>query len=78
MQRGKRYKVAAENIDRISFYSLEDAVPMIKKSGGANFDETVELSANLGVDPRHADQQVRGTVVLPHGTGRKVSVLSSS
>jgi len=75
MHRGKKYKAAAENIDRMTFYTLEEAVPMLKKAGTASFDETVELSANLGVDPRHADQQVRGTVVLPHGTGRKVSVL---
>lgn len=75
MERGKKYKAAAENIDRMTFYSLDDAVPLLKKLGTAKFDETVELSANLGVDPRHADQQVRGTVVLPHGTGKEVKVL---
>ncbi|MEJ2720372.1 MAG: 50S ribosomal protein L1 [bacterium] len=75
MERGKKNKTAAANIDRMTFYSLEDAVPLLKKLGTAKFDETVELSANLGVDPRHADQQVRGTVVLPHGTGKEVKVL---
>ncbi|UCH83982.1 MAG: 50S ribosomal protein L1 [Candidatus Latescibacterota bacterium] len=75
MNRGKRYKAAAEKIDRMTFHSLEEAIPLLKGAGTARFDETVELSANLGVDPRHADQQVRGTVVLPHGTGRSVKVL---
>ena len=75
MKRGKKYKAAAEKIERMKFYSLEEAVPLLKGIGTTKFDETVELSANLGVDPRHADQQVRGTVVLPHGTGRKVKVL---
>ena len=75
MKRGKKYKVAAEKIERLKFYTLEEAVPLLKEMGTTKFDETVELSANLGVDPRHADQQVRGTVVLPHGTGRKVKVL---
>ncbi|UCG52278.1 MAG: 50S ribosomal protein L1 [Candidatus Latescibacterota bacterium] len=75
MKRGKKYKAAAEKADRMTFYSLEAAVPLLKGMGTAKFDETVELSANLGVDPRHADQQVRGTVVLPHGTGKSVRVL---
>jgi large subunit ribosomal protein L1 len=75
MKRGKKYTAAAEKIERMKFYSLEEAVPLLKESGTAKFDETVELSANLGVDPRHADQQVRGTVVLPHGTGKAVRVL---
>jgi large subunit ribosomal protein L1 len=75
MKRGKKYNAAAENVDRVKYYSLEEAVPLLKQFGTAKFDETVELSANLGVDPRHADQQVRGTVVLPHGTGKKVRVL---
>jgi large subunit ribosomal protein L1 len=56
-------------------YTLEEAVPLVKQAGTAKFDETIEISANLGVDPRHADQQVRGTVVLPHGTGKSVRVL---
>ena len=75
MKQGKKYKAVAEKIERTKFYSLEEAVPLLKEMGTTKFDETVELSANLGVDPRHADQQVRGTVVLPHGTGRKVKVL---
>jgi large subunit ribosomal protein L1 len=75
MKRGKNYRAQAEKIDRTKHYELEEAVPLLKSLGTAKFDETVELSANLGVDPRHADQQVRGTVVLPHGTGKSVRVL---
>ncbi|MDH3215752.1 MAG: 50S ribosomal protein L1 [Candidatus Krumholzibacteria bacterium] len=75
MKRGKNYKAAASKIDKEKRYDLKEAVPLLKQMTTAKFDETVELSANLGVDPRHADQQVRGTVVLPHGTGRKVRVL---
>lgn len=75
MKRGKNYKATAEAVDRSKHYSLEEAVPLVKQSAKAKFDETIELSANLGVDPRHADQQVRGTVVLPHGTGKTVRVL---
>jgi large subunit ribosomal protein L1 len=75
MKRGKKYNAAAEKVDRMKYYTLEEAVPILKQFVTAEFDETVELSANLGVDPRHADQQVRGTVVLPHGTGKKVRVL---
>lgn len=75
MKRGKRYRAAAEKVDREKQYDIKDAVPLLKSLQAAKFDETVELSANLGVDPRHADQQVRGTVVLPHGTGRAVRVL---
>jgi len=75
MQRGKRYSKAADNIDRETLYELPDAVAKVKAACTAKFDETIELSAKLGVDPRHADQQVRGTVVLPHGTGKAVKVL---
>jgi large subunit ribosomal protein L1 len=75
MKRGKKYQEVAKKIDRTKLYLLEEAVPLIKESATAKFDETIELSANLGVDPRHADQQVRGTVVLPHGTGKAVRVL---
>ena len=64
-----------EKIERTDLYNLEVAVTKVKEVGTAKFDETIELSAKLGVDPRHADQQVRGTVVLPHGTGREVRVL---
>jgi len=75
MKKGKKYTVAAEKLEKGKFYMLEEAITVLKEVGVAKFDETVELSANLGVDPRHADQQVRGTVILPHGTGRKVRVL---
>jgi large subunit ribosomal protein L1 len=75
MQRGKRYRSAAETIDKTNSYELSEAVSKVKAACTAKFDETIELSANLGVDPRHADQQVRGTVVLPHGTGKEVKVL---
>ena len=75
MKKGKKYKAATEKLEKDKFYALEEAISAIKEVGTAKFDETVELSANLGVDPRHADQQVRGTVILPHGTGKKVRVL---
>lgn len=75
MKHGKKYDEAATSIDGEKLYSLEEAVSIVKDASFAKFDETVEIAANLGVDPRHADQQVRGTVVLPHGTGRSVRVL---
>ena len=71
---GKRTQAAREKIDRDALYSIEDAIPMVKDAATAKFDETVEVSMNLGVDPRHADQMVRGTVSLPNGTGRTVRV----
>jgi large subunit ribosomal protein L1 len=71
---GKRLKSAYEGIDRTKFYALGDAVTEIKGRAKAKFDETVEISMNLGVDPRHADQMVRGVVELPHGTGKTVRV----
>ena len=71
---GKRTQAAREKIDRDALYSIEDAVPMVKEAATAKFDETIEVSINLGVDPRHADQMVRGTVSLPNGTGRDVRV----
>ena len=71
---GKRLKAAAELIDRNRNYTIEDAVGTIKQVAGAKFDETIEVSLSLGVDPRHADQMVRGAVTLPHGTGRTVRV----
>lgn len=73
-KRGKAYKQAAALVDGDRLYSLEEAVAIVKKAAWAKFDETVEVAMKLGVDPRHADQQVRGTVVLPHGTGRQVRV----
>jgi len=75
MKRGKRYKTAAGEYEKQGAYELDKAVELVKAVATAKFDETIELSAQLGVDPRHADQQVRGTVVLPHGTGRTVRVL---
>lgn len=75
MKKGKRYLEAAKLIDKTSVYDLEEAVSLIKKSASAKFDETVEAHLRLGVDGRHADQQVRGAVVLPHGTGKAVKVL---
>jgi len=75
MKRGKNYTNAASNIEPLKHYTIGEAVPVLKKLGTTKFDENIELSAKLGVDPRHADQQVRGTVVLPHGTGKTVKVL---
>lgn len=75
MKRGKRYKEALSLYDKTASYDLEEALDILLKLPKAKFDETVELSVRLGVDPRHADQQVRGTVVLPHGTGKNVRVL---
>ena len=72
---GKKYKEAAALVDRAKRYSLEEAVGLAKKTAKVKFDETVDLAVNLGVDPKQADQMVRGTVVLPHGTGKKVRIL---
>ena len=75
MKQGKRFKKAVEVTGADRLGDLSDAVERLKKSATAKFDETVEVSMSLGVDPRHAEQQVRGTVVLPHGTGKKIRVL---
>ena len=75
MKRGKKYLEAAKLIDRTQQYDVAEAVSLVKKTAVANFDETVEAHIRLGVDGRHADQQIRGAVVLPHGTGKKVRVL---
>jgi len=75
MKRGKKYVEAAKLVDRTQQYEIPEAVGLIKKTAVAKFDETVEAHLRLGVDGRHADQQVRGAVVLPHGTGKKVRVL---
>jgi len=72
---GKKYRTAIATVDRMRAYELRDALDTVKAASFAKFDETVEVSVHLGVDPRHADQIVRGTVVLPHGTGKKVRVL---
>lgn len=71
---GKRLKKAREGIDREKLYPLPEAIKLIKERAKAKFDETIEISMNLGVDPRHADQMVRGVVSLPNGTGRTVRV----
>ena len=75
MKRGKRYVESAKNIDRTKLYDADEAISLVKKTAVAKFDETVEAHIRLGVDGRHADQQVRGAVVLPHGTGKTVKVL---
>jgi large subunit ribosomal protein L1 len=75
MKRSKRYKEAISKIDRSTQYGVEDAVKILKQVSTAKFDETIEIAMRLGVDPRHADQMVRGTVALPHGTGKTVRVL---
>lgn len=75
MQRGKRYIESAKLIDKDMLYTPAEALDLTVKTAKAKFDETILLSVRLGVDPRHADQQVRGAVVLPHGTGKTVRVL---
>jgi len=75
MKRGKRYAESAKNIDRAVQYDTVEAVALVKKTASAKFDETVEAHIRTGCDGRHADQQIRGAVVLPHGTGRTVRVL---
>jgi len=75
MKRGKKYSDAAKLIDRAVQYDAADAISLVKKAAVAKFDETIEAHIRLGVDGRHADQQVRGAVVLPHGTGKTVRVL---
>ena len=75
MNKGKKYSDSLKLIDRTKQYDPEEAVALVKQTAKAKFDETIEVSLRLGVDPRHADQQVRGTVVLPNGTGKTVSVL---
>jgi len=75
MKPGKRYRESAAKIDRTREYSIDEAVEVLKSFPPTKFDETIEFSARLGVDPKHADQQVRGTVLLPHGTGKAIRVL---
>ncbi|HSH34705.1 50S ribosomal protein L1 [Schnuerera sp.] len=74
-KRGKKYQESFKLVDRTHLYEAVEAIELVQKTAKANFDETVELSVRLGVDPRHADQQVRGAIVLPHGTGRTRTVL---
>ncbi len=73
--KGKKYLAAAEKVDRTKLYDLSEAIDLSKEIAFANFDETVDVAVKLGVDPRHADQMVRGSVSLPHGTGKTVRVL---
>ena len=73
--RSKRYRAGLERVDRVRLYPLADAFGLIDEMPAAKFDESVDLAVNLGVDPKHADQMVRGAIVLPHGTGRSVRIL---
>lgn len=75
MKRGKKYRAAAELIDHDKLYTIEEAVALVKKTSTTKFDATVDVSFRLNVDPRHADQQIRGTLVLPHGNGKEKKVL---
>ena len=75
MKHGKKYTEAAKLVDRATFYEPNDAIALVKKTATAKFDETIEVHIRTGCDGRHADQQIRGAVVLPHGTGKKVRVL---
>ena len=75
MKHGKKYIEASKQIERANLYDPTEAIGLVKKAAPAKFDETIELHVRLGVDPRHADQQVRGAVVLPNGTGKTVRVL---
>jgi len=75
MPHGKKFATALTKVDRARVYLIPDAVSLVKQAGFAKFNETVDVAVRLGVDPRHADQVVRGTVVLPHGTGKTVRVL---
>ncbi len=74
-KKGKRYNDIVQKVDKLRVYTPEEALELIFETKSAKFVETVELAVRLGVDPRHADQQVRGTVVLPHGTGKTVRIL---
>ena len=74
MTQGKRYKAAVTTVDREKMYPLDEAVKIVKANAKAKFDETIEVAMNLGIDPRHADQAVRGMIELPNGTGKSVRV----
>ena len=75
MKKGKRYQEAAKLRDKTNLYEAPEAIAIVKKAASAKFDETIEAHLKMGLDGRHADQQIRGAVVLPHGTGKKVRVL---
>lgn len=74
-KKGKRYREAKEQVDRLKLHTVDEAVSLVKKTGTAKFDETVDLASRLGVDARQSDQNIRGTVALPHGTGKSVRVV---
>ncbi len=74
-KQSKRYQALQQQVDRTRLYSIDEAVPLLKQVANAKFDETVEVHMRLGIDPRHADQQVRSTALLPHGSGKVVRVL---
>ena len=74
-KRGKRYTEIREHVDRLQLYTVDEAVSLVKKTSGAKFDETVDLASRLGVNAQHAEQNIRGTVTLPHGTGKSVRVV---
>lgn len=74
-KRGKNYQQAVQNIDRETRYAVEEAIGKVKEASYVKFDASIDAAINLGVDPRHADQMIRGAVVLPHGTGKSVRVL---
>ena len=74
MKRGKKYQDAVKAFDKANLYDVADAISIVKKNATAKFDETIELHLRTGCDGRHAEQQIRGAVVLPHGTGKTVKV----
>ncbi len=74
-KRGKRYTEIREHVDRLQLYTVDEAVSLLKKTSGAKFDETIDLASRLGVNAQHAEQNIRGTVTLPHGTGKSVRVV---
>jgi len=76
MKKGKKYNAALEKVDSTKLYSIEEAVKLVKETSTVKFDATVDVSFNLNVDPRQADQQVRGTLILPHGNGKTKKVLA--
>ena len=75
MARGKKYQDSIKLIDKAKFYDVKEAIELVQETAKAKFDESIEVHVKLGVDSRHADQQVRGVVVLPHGTGKTLRVL---
>jgi large subunit ribosomal protein L1 len=76
MRKGKKYQEALKKVDKSKFYSPEEAVRLVKETAPANFDETVEVHIRLGIDPKQADQQVRGALNLPHGTGKSLRIIA--